>query len=57
MTRTQENAHRLAAALDRHAADPRTVERLAQLLNYLPEQLREDIAALAALLEDQRPQE
>lgn len=57
MTRTQENAHRLAAALERHAADPRTVERLAAILDYLPEQLREDIDALAVMLEEQRPQE
>ena len=57
MTRTQENAHRLAAALERHAADPRTVERLAAILDYLPEQLQEDIDALAAMLEELRPQE
>lgn len=44
--RTRENAHRLAGVLERYAADPRTVEKLAALLNYHPEQLREDMASL-----------
>lgn len=53
-TRTQENAHRLAAALERHS-DPRTVDRLAEILDYLPAQLAEDIRALAQLMEERRP--
>lgn len=50
--RTRQNAHRLAGTLARYAADPPTVERLAQLLNYLPEQLREDIESLNRLMEE-----
>lgn len=46
MNRTRENAHRLAGTLERYAEDPATVEQLAQLLNYLPEQLREDMPCL-----------
>lgn len=42
----RENAHRLAGVLERYAADPRTVGQLARLLNYLPEQLREDMSCL-----------
>lgn len=42
----RDNAHRLAGVLERYAADPRTVEQMARLLNYLPDQLREDMACL-----------
>ena len=42
----RENAHRLAGVLERYAADPRTVEQLARLLDYLPEQLQRDMACL-----------
>lgn len=46
MDRQRENAHRLAGALERYAADHRTVQQLARALNYHPEQLREDMAGL-----------
>lgn len=46
MERKRTNAHRIAGTLERYAADPRTVAQLAQLLNYHPEQLREDMAGL-----------
>lgn len=42
----RENAHRLAGALERYAADPRTVQQLAMALNYHEGQLREDMAGL-----------
>lgn len=44
--RTKENAHRLAGTLERYAEDPATVQKLAQALNYLPDQLREDMTSL-----------
>jgi len=53
-TRTEGNARRLAGALERHS-DPRTVERLAAILDYHPPQLAEDIQALAQLMEERRP--
>lgn len=46
MERKRANAHRIAGTLERYAADPRTVAQLAQLLNYHPQQLREDMAGL-----------
>ena len=49
MTRMEENAHRLAGALGRHA-DPQTVERLASLLDYDPKQLRQDMIDLYQLV-------
>lgn len=55
-TRTRENVRRLAGALERHS-DPRTVDRLAEILDYLPAQLAEDIRALAQLTEEWRPTE
>ena len=55
-TRTEENARRLAGALERHS-DPLTVERLAAILDYHPLQLTEDIQALAQLMEERRPLE
>ncbi len=42
----RDNAHRLAGVLEQYAADPRTVEQMARLLNYLPEQLQKDMACL-----------
>lgn len=49
--RMNENALRLAGALERHADRP-TVERLATILDYVPDQLQEDIRSLATVLED-----
>jgi len=46
MERKKDNAHRLAAILGRYAEDPRTVERMAAILNYLPAQLREDMESI-----------
>ena len=49
--RTRENAHRLAGVLERCTADHHTTERLALLLNYIPEQLVEDARSLVQHLE------
>ena len=49
--RMNENALRLAGALERHADRP-TVERLASILDYVPDQLQEDIRSLVTVLED-----
>lgn len=49
--RMNENALRLAGALERHADRP-TVERMATILDYMPDQLQEDIKALAQVMED-----
>ena len=38
---------RLTSALENAAAEPAKVEALARLLNYIPDQLREDIQALS----------
>lgn len=38
---------RLSGALERAAADPDRLARLADVLNYLPDQLQEDIRALS----------
>ena len=50
--RRKENARRLTHALESHAADLQTVERLAAILDYVPDQLREDIRSLAELIKD-----
>lgn len=39
----KDNARRLAAILDRYAEDRHTVDMLAHYLNYLPEQLGQDM--------------
>lgn len=49
--RMNKNALRLAGALERHA-DRQTVERLATILDYMPEQLQEDIRSLVTVLGD-----
>lgn len=49
--RRKQNARRLAGALERHADRP-TVERLATILDYVPDQLLEDIRSLAELIKD-----
>ena len=46
--RTLENARRLAVALENHAD---ALGILAQILNYLPEQLRTDVDSLANILD------
>lgn len=52
MTSTAEqNAKRLINTLDRHT-DERTIKILAHYLNYQPEQLVIDIAALKELVKD-----
>lgn len=43
--RMKENARRLAGTLGRRS-DPQTIERLADILDYLPDQLRQDIKDL-----------
>lgn len=40
------NAHRLAGVLERYADDRPTVEQIAQLLNYVPNELQRDMRAL-----------
>lgn len=46
MYEKKQGAHRLTMALYRRAEDSDTVQRLAILLNYTPEQLKQDIHAL-----------
>ena len=48
---TRNNALRLAYTLERQA-DPSTVRKLAQALQYDPTQLQKDIAALAQYVSD-----
>ena len=40
------DAKRLAVVLDQYADDPSTVQRLAQSLHYMPDQLCEDMHTL-----------
>lgn len=54
--RTRENAARLAAALYTHS-EGQELRRLAQALDYMPEQLREDIHALDAIVRGREPGE
>lgn len=49
--RARENAHRLAGAIERHAAEAGDVERLAAVLNYQREQLQEDAQSLLQYIE------
>ena len=41
--RVKDNAHRLASVLDSYSNDKRTITALAHYLNYIPEQLAEDM--------------
>lgn len=50
MDRERENAHRLAGALERNAENPGTVSQLARILNYEPEQLRQDMTRLLSYI-------
>ena len=47
---TRDNAIRLAGVLARYAEDERAVRMLAQALNYYPDQLRRDMAAVLPYL-------
>lgn len=51
MDMTRDNAIRLAGVLARYAEDDRAVRMLAQALNYYPDQLRQDMAAVLPYLQ------
>lgn len=55
--RTREDAHRIAAALDRYTADTRTAERIAAILNYQPEQLQQDAQSLLKYIKSMEAQD
>ena len=55
--RTRENAHRIAAALDRYTADTRTAKRIAAILNYQPEQLQQDAQSLLKYIKSMEAQD
>lgn len=55
--KTKENAHRLAAVLDRYAADPHAAEQLAIILNYHKPQLQEDAQCLLEYIKELEAQE
>lgn len=44
--RDRDNAWRLAGVLYRYAEDPIAIKRIAAVLNYLPQQLQEDMGAV-----------
>lgn len=46
------NAHRLALTLSQFAEDTNTINQLARLLHYLPEQLQEDMEAVYKYIRD-----
>lgn len=46
MYELENGSKRLAGALERAASDPAQLNRLAKLLNYMPEQLQQDIKAI-----------
>lgn len=41
--RVKDNAHRLASVLDSYSDDKNVIKTLAHYLNYIPEQLAEDM--------------
>lgn len=51
-SKTKANVKRLAQTLDRYSEDKRTIEILAHYLNYDPEQLKQDIADLQAVIKE-----
>lgn len=48
--KTRDNAGRLAITLSQFAEDRNTVERLAMLLKYDPNQLQEDMKSIAEVV-------
>lgn len=52
MTRTRDNAHRLAGTLWRHAQDPETIRRLAAALNYAEGQLQQDMNDISEYIDE-----
>lgn len=46
------DAKRLAVTLDQYADDPATVQKLAAVLHYYPEQIREDMHTLYKYLRE-----
>ena len=46
------DAKRLAVTLDQYADDPAAVQKLAAVLHYYPEQLREDMRTLYSYLRE-----
>lgn len=51
MNELKNNAMRLAYALAQRAEDPNCVEQLAEILNYIPSQLAQDMHDLRIYLE------
>ncbi|WP_156036866.1 hypothetical protein [Ruminococcus sp. HUN007] len=51
-SKTKANVKRLAQTLDRYSDDKRVIEILAHYLNYDPEQLKQDIADLQAVIKE-----
>ena len=51
MDKLRDGALRLAGVLGRYAEDRRTVEQIARLVNYLPDQLQEDMKTLLEYVE------
>ena len=50
MDMTRDNAIRLAGVLARYAEDDRAVATMARAFNYMPDQLRQDMAAVLPYL-------
>lgn len=51
-TKQVSDAKRLAVTLDQYADDPAAVQKLAAVLHYYPEQLREDMRILYEYLRE-----
>lgn len=49
--RTKDNARRLASVLYSYSEDPQRVKALAHYLNYIPEQLAEDMKDLRSYID------
>lgn len=47
----RENAHRLASALWRNSGDPDVIKKLAEILNYTPGQLQQDMVDISEYID------
>lgn len=57
MQEHEQGARRLARALRNRACDPAALQRIARALDYMPEQLRQDIEALETILDKLKGQD
>jgi hypothetical protein len=57
MYELRRGSARLVSALFNVQNDDYTINRLANYLNYIPQQLREDIQALSDFMDEQRAKE